>query len=265
MSHLVISEKSTEPMALRSSNDVFAQWDALTTLSESLVALPTCRPGLKGYLFLGPKGGGEPLRIGVFAGIHGDEPEGVNAMMRLVTLLEAQPELARGYCLFLYPICNPWGFERGTRIARSGKDLNREFWQESAEPEVAWLESELRARQFHGIVSLHTDDTSAGFYGYAHGSIITENLVKPALDAASRHLPINHGAVIDGFPATQGIIRDSFPGILCAAPEVQPRPFEIILETPQNAPDDLKELSLVAALRTILADYQAMNAYAAGL
>ncbi len=252
-------------MPTRSCHDVFTQWDALTSSSESLVPLPTCLPELKGYLFLGPKGGGEPLRIGVFAGIHGDEPEGVHAMHRLVNLLQVQPNLARGYCLFLYPVCNPWGFEHGTRTARSGKDLNREFWQQSSEPEVAWMEAELRTRKFHGIISLHTDDTSQGFYGYAHGSIITQNLVKPALEAASRLIPINHGAVIDGFPASQGIIRDSFPGILCAAPEVQPRPFEIILETPQDAPEHLKELSLVAALRSILAEYQAMNAYAAGL
>jgi hypothetical protein len=265
MSHLVIPEKLITPMPVRSSNDVFAQWDELTRSSESLVALPTSRPDLKGYVFLGPKGGGEPLRIGIFAGIHGDEPEGVHAMNRLVNLLQTQPDLARGYALFLYPICNPWGFEHGTRAARSGKDLNREFWQESTEPDVSWLEAELRARKFHGIISLHTDDTSDGFYGYAHGSIITENLVKPALEAASRLIPINYGAVIDGFPASQGIIRDSFPGILCAAPEVQPRPFEIILETPQNAPEHSKERALVAALRSILVEYQAMNAYAAGL
>ncbi len=265
MSQLVTSEKLITPMPVRSSNDVFAHWDELTRSLESLVALPTSRPDLKGYVFLGPKGGGEPLRIGIFAGIHGDEPEGVNAMNRMVKLLQTQPELARGYCLFLYPICNPWGFEHGTRAARSGKDLNREFWRESTEPDVSWLEAEIRGRKFHGIISLHTDDTSDGFYGYAHGSIITENLVKPALEAASRLIPTNHGAVIDGFPASQGIIRDSFPGILCAAPEVQPRPFEIILETPQNALEDVKELALVAALRSILVEYQTMNAYAAGL
>src|SRR5207244_3454269 len=30
--------------------------------------------GLPAYLFLGPRGGGDPIRIGLFAGIHGDEP-----------------------------------------------------------------------------------------------------------------------------------------------------------------------------------------------
>ena len=29
------------------------------------------------YLFIGPKGGDDTIRVGLFAGIHGDEPEGV--------------------------------------------------------------------------------------------------------------------------------------------------------------------------------------------
>jgi len=114
------------------------------------------------YLFIGPKGGDEPVRIGIFAGIHGDEPEGSKALIRFISLLEASPEIARGYCLFLYPVCNPTGYEDHTRISRRGRDLNREFWNNSKEPEVALLQSELWTHAFHGIISLHTDDTSHG-------------------------------------------------------------------------------------------------------
>jgi len=34
-------------------------------------------------------------------------------------LLEQRPELARDYCLSVYPVCNPTGFEdaRGTQLA----------------------------------------------------------------------------------------------------------------------------------------------------
>src|SRR5271165_3290118 len=49
------------------------------------------------YLFSGPRGGDEPLRIGIFAGVHGDEPEGIHALIQFLTLLEKQPELAAGY------------------------------------------------------------------------------------------------------------------------------------------------------------------------
>ena len=93
------------------------------------------------YLFIGPKGGGDTIRLGLFAGIHGDEPEGVHALIRFLQHLETEPQLARGYCLFIYPICNPTGFEDRTRQSRAGKDLNREFWRNSSEPEVRLLQS----------------------------------------------------------------------------------------------------------------------------
>src|SRR6516165_5988030 len=80
--------------------------------------------GLPRYVFVGPQDGGEPLRIGVFGGLHGDEPASAFGLVRFVEHLERHPELARGYCLFLYPVCNLTGFRDGTRHARSGRDLN---------------------------------------------------------------------------------------------------------------------------------------------
>ncbi len=100
------------------------------------------------YLFVGPRGGDTPIRVGIFAGIHGDEPEGVRAVVQFIKLLEAKPELATGYYLSFYPVCNPTGFEDGTRHSRSGKDLNREFWRNSDEPEVRLLQAELISHSF---------------------------------------------------------------------------------------------------------------------
>ncbi len=152
--------------------EVLAPLNEIAANSSSLIAGPsgivdfgptTCE--LARYLFIGPKSGGEPIRVGIFAGIHGDEPEGVHALIRFVRLLEAQPEIAAGYALFIYPICNPTGFEDRTRKSRRGKDLNREFWRGSSEPEVRLLQSELVSHSFDGIISLHTDDTAMAFMG----------------------------------------------------------------------------------------------------
>jgi hypothetical protein len=217
------------------------------------------------YLFIGPKGGDDPIRIGFFAGLHGDEPEGVYALVKFLGQLEAKPELATGYCLFVYPVCNPSGFEERTRHSRSGKDLNREFWKDSKEPEVALLQSELVSHSFDGIISLHTDDGSHGFYGFAHGATLTQHLIKPALKAVEEFLPRNGDEVIDGFRATNGIIRDTYPGVLSAPPKVRPRAFEIILETPSAAPNYLKEAAFVGALLTILGRYREFIAYAPNL
>lgn len=217
------------------------------------------------YLFVGPRGGDTPIRLGIFGGIHGDEPEGVHALVRFIRLLESHPELAAGYYLSFYPVCNSTGFEDGTRFSRSGKDLNREFWNNSAEPEVRLLQAELQSRSFQGIIALHTDDTSAGFYGIVRGATLTKHLIEPALVAAEKFLPRDGRPVIDGFNARNGILRDCYDGVLSAPPKVRPRPFEIILETPSAPPEFLKELAFVAALQTILIEYNKFIAYAPNL
>ncbi|MBI5686735.1 MAG: succinylglutamate desuccinylase/aspartoacylase family protein [Verrucomicrobia bacterium] len=256
----------------RSIADLLAPLDELAASSHSLVAGHNARfqassrtYELPRYLFIGPKAGDDPIRIGIFAGIHGDEPEGIYALVRFLQTLDANPELAEGYCLFVYPVCNPTGFEDGTRHSRSGKDLNREFWRNSVEPEVKLLESELASHAFHGIISLHTDDTSHGFYGFAGGATLTEHLIEPALRAAEQFLPRNANAVIDGFNARNGIIGESYDGVLVAPPEIHPRPFEIILETPRDAAEQKKEAAFVEALQTILNEYRPFIAYAPNL
>ena len=256
----------------RSLAELLAPLDKIAATSANLVANHEARFDAYGqayeiprYLFIGPKGGDTPLRIGIFAGIHGDEPEGVHAIVRFIQLLEAHPELAAGYYLSFYPVCNPTGFEDTTRFSRNGKDLNREFWNHSSEPEVRLLQADLVARSFQGIISLHTDDTCNGFYGIVRGATLTRHLIEPALRAAEKFLPRDERPLIDGFAARNGIIRDCYDGVLSAPPKVRPRPFELILETPSEAPEYLKECAFVAALQTILLEYRKFIAYAANL
>jgi predicted deacylase len=256
----------------RSVNDAIAPLEALAVSSTNLVASHELSFDLAGetyvlprYIYLGPKGGDRPIRLGVFAGIHGDEPEGVRAAALFLKLLESVPEVARGYSITVYPICNPTGYEDNTRHSRRGKDLNREFWKNSAEPEVKLLEGELVSRSFDGIISLHTDDSSDGFYGYARGATLTKHLIEPALAAVERILPRNARETIDGFRARNGIISECYEGVLSAPASESPRPFEIILETPQAPPTVAKDAAFVAALQTILIEYQKFIAYASNI
>jgi hypothetical protein len=214
------------------------------------------------YMYLGPKGGGDPIRLGVFATIHGDEPEGALALTQFVTLLEKKRELAQGYALFIYPVCNPTGFEDNTRHSRGGKDLNREFWKESVEPEVKFLQTEIWTHAFHGIINLHCDDTSNGLYGYVNGAVLSESLLEPALREAERFLPRNTQPHIDGFPANNGIIYHSYNGVLQAVPGLKQPPFELTLETPKDAPVHLQVDAFCAALQTILVEYRYLMAMA---
>ena len=267
------STTANQPSPLRRSiADLLAPLDTLVATSPSFVRqtgnsfeIGDERYELPRYLFIGPKGGDAPLRIAVFAGIHGDEPEGTHAAVQFLKLLETRPELAAGYALSVYPICNPTGFEDDTRHSRREKDLNREFWKNSAEPEVRLLQADLTSRSFHGIISLHTDDTAAGVYGIVRGATLTKHLIEPALQAAEEFLPRDPRAIIDGFKAREGVVRECYEGVLSAPPKVRPRPFEIILETPKLPPSFLKEAALVRALASILSEYRKFISYAQNL
>jgi murein peptide amidase A len=260
------------PARRRSIADLLAPLEQIAARSPNLVVNKEAQFEMGGetytlprYLFIGPKGGDTPIRLGIFAAIHGDEPEGAHAVVRFLKLLEAKPELADGYYLSFYPVCNPTGFEDGTRHSRNGRDLNREFWTNSDEPEVRLLQAELISHSFNGIISLHIDDTCDGFYGFVRGALLTQHLIEPALRAAEQFLPRDRRAVIDGFRARNGVIRDAYDGVLSAPPKVRPRPFEIILETPQAPPVYLKECAFVIALKTILDEYRKFIAYASNL
>ena len=257
---------------VRSIASLLAPLEQLTAHSASLLASREAyfesegeRYELPHYLFIGPRGGDAPIRLGIFAAIHGDEPEGAHALVRFVQFLENYPEIAQGYLLSIFPVCNPTGFEDNSRASRSGKDLDREFWKNSAEPEVRLLQAELLSRAFNGIISLRTDTSSEGFYGIVRGATLTKHLIGPALAAAEQFLPRDERVNIDGFAARHGVVRDDRDGVLSAPPGARARPFEILLATPKAPPTYLKECAFVAALQTILTEYRKLIAYAPNL
>jgi murein peptide amidase A len=217
------------------------------------------------FVFHGPATNVPPIRLGLFALLHGDELAGALGLQRLLNLLVDNPAPAAGYELTFYPLCNPTGYEDATRCNRAGYDLNREFWHASAQPEIAILENELREQQFDGIIALHADDTSDGIYGYTHGRVLNENLLLPALRASQHVLPVNLGPVIDGFAAEEGIVEDCFSGILTPPPEQKPRPFEVIFETPAAAPMTQQVEAISCALQSVLKEYRGFIAQGANL
>ena len=187
------------------------------------------------------------------------------AASRFLLDLVGEPQLAENFQVQIYPICNPTGFEDNTRHSRRGHDLNRQFWKSSPEAEVQILEHELRTQHFSGIIQLHADDTSEGIYGFVRGHTLTENLLRPALCEAGKVLPRNINATIDGFAARDGIIYDHYEGVLAAPSRIEPAPFEIIFETPHQAPIELQVEALVVALRTILSEYRRLISFAANI
>jgi hypothetical protein len=263
----IVSDDAGEPAERRSVEEIFRPLLQLAGLQPA--ALGEFESGGKTYwlprfTFLGPNSV-DPIRIGLFGAIHGDEPAGAYALAEFVRQLADEPGTAENFELQIYPVCNPTGFEDNTRHSRAGRDLNREFWKNSSEPEVRILEEELQRGHFSGIIQLHADDTSEGIYGFVKGHTLTEHLLRPALQEAGKVLPRNVNATIDGFAARDGIIYDRYEGVLAPPARMDPVPFEIVFETPHAAPRDLQVRALVVAIRTILSEYRQLISFAANI
>jgi len=254
----------TLTMPAQDLNQLFDRLDNLVGQGGSLLrsrnvgefVVDGVRYAIPRYVFSGPLAGSSPIRLGIFAGLHGDEPSGPEAFVIFLTELLRDPSRVRGYELYIYPVTNPTGYEDGTRHNRAGKDLNREFWRDSAEPEVRILEGELEANRFYGIISLHADDTCTGLYGYAHDRLLNEALLRPALAASERILPRDQRPMIDGFSAKEGVINQCFCGVLAAPPDQRPQPFDVIFETPALEPLDVQAQAAAVALQAILDEYR---------
>ena len=253
-------------MKVRTVSDLHGRFQRLAAEHSGLVPLSIgCDQGLSAWRLTGESGGGEAIRLGLFAGLHGDEPAGPLALLEVAKELLGNPKLLRGYDLFLYPVCNPWGYENHQRFDSVGRDLNREFWRESLAEEVKALEVEILRREFSGIVSLHADDDSHGAYGFVRGDLLALELLEPALASVESILPRNHSEVIDGFAARRGVIRECYEGVLTAPPRLARTPFEVIFETPGKLPEGVQALAAKAATLTMLSRYRELMAFAEGL
>ena len=144
-------------------------------------------------------------RIYISTGIHGDEPAGPLAALRLIQD-NRWPETAE---IFLLPCLNPDGFALNTRGNADGIDLNRDYrHQETGEvtAHVRWLE---RQPKFDLTLCLHEDWESHGFYVYELNPDGHAPLGEKMVAAVARVCPIDLSSVIEGREASGGVIRPS--------------------------------------------------------
>lgn len=104
-------------------------------------------------------------RVALAAGVHGDEPAGVYALLRLIET----NALDRRYSYRIWPCTNPTGFDAATRANIDGVDINRTFARGGSSPESAAIVMSNRDRKFVLSIDLHEDCDAAGFYCYEYG------------------------------------------------------------------------------------------------
>ena len=187
-------------------------------------------------------------------GIHGDEPAGPLAGLRLLQENKWPANAELWFC----PCLNPVGFVLNRRENADGKDLNRDYRHlETAEvrAHIAWLE---RQPRFDLYLCLHEDWESHGFYLYEQNPDGKPSLAETIVDAVQKVCPIDPSEMIEDRPAKNGIIRPNLD------PRTRPQwaeAFYLIvnksrqgytLEAPSDFPLPARVNALVAGINAAL-------------
>jgi hypothetical protein len=197
-------------------------------------------------------------RIYLSAGIHGDEPAGPLAGLRLLQENQWPANAELWFC----PCLNPVGFVLNRRENADGKDLNRDYRHlETAEvcAHIAWLE---RQPQFDVYLCLHEDWESHGFYLYEQNPDGKSSLAETIVNAVQKVCLIDPSEIIEDRPAKNGIIRPNLD------PRTRPQWAEAFflimnksrlgytLEAPSDFPLPTRVNALVAGMDAALKSFR---------
>ena len=150
----------------------------------------------EGYPIFGiARGVGEGLPTAFLTGgVHGDEPAGVEALLRFI---EREPEAWLGRLFFETVVCvNPYGWVHNTRHNAQDLDLNWSYARDDV-VEVQVIKDLARDRRFAFVVDCHEDWESPGFYLYElrrDGVEIAEEIARRVAEIC----PLNESAEIEG-------------------------------------------------------------------
>lgn len=202
------------------------------------------------------------IKVAILAGIHGTDLGGILGLTEFVRALNTHPAIGRDYQLWLYPLCNPSGYVNCVCGLRSGPELDRKIWKNSAAPETRLLERERREHRFHGLISLYGNPTGRGVNAYVRGASLKARLLTPALMAAAQALPLQSLSQLDGFNAIQGIELPYYDRGLRASRDQTTKPFEIVIEIPKQVSLRLQAEVCLVLLHAILAAYRRISSEA---
>jgi Protein of unknown function (DUF2817) len=195
------------------------------------------------------------LRVYISTGIHGDEPAGPLAALRLLREILCPDNVE----VYLCPCLNPIGFALNQRENGEGIDLNRDYLHLQS-PEVrahvAWLEKQ---PSFDLCLCLHEDWEAQGFYVYELNPGQKPSLAEAIIAGVEKVCPIDQSEIIEGREARAGIIR---PNLDPFTRPQWPEAFWLLshktrlsytLEAPSDFPLETRVNALVNGVKAALA------------
>jgi hypothetical protein len=219
--------------------------------SSPISAPPHYRlPEIPRYIFVGNQPGESEIRLGIFAGLRGEDNVGAKAIVEFIDDLVAIPSLGSAFRIYAYPTANPLGYyttrhRANKRIAASPMRLGTNV----TFPDVL-IEREIFVVQFHGLVVIHTTDESEGLQAAIDGANLRETLVSPILSSLRPLFPTTELAALNSsFSLTAGAVLKQIP-------------FELALHIPRSGWHGLYSIGIRIALHTVVERFRTYSAQA---
>lgn len=152
-------------------------------------------------LLLGKPASSKP-NILLTAGVHGDEPAGVEAILQF--LERDLTDILNRFHILVLPCVNPSGYANNTRENIKGEDINRAFKNEV--PESTLVKQQLTGRRFDIFLDMHEDYDATGTYFY-EGHCDKKWLTPSIAQQAKKIGPLD-GIVDDNdIPIAEGVLQ----------------------------------------------------------
>jgi hypothetical protein len=196
------------------------------------------------YVFEGDQLRESPIRIGIFAGLSGDDEVGPEAVSTFLADLVALPHLGNNLRIYAYPIVSAVSYERTTPSYRPSQYIINQIGCKIMSSETYQIEREIFAIAFDGIITIRVEEEIRNFKVGISDPHLHGALVRPILSSLESVLP----NIED---------QDSGPRrSLTAGVSLKQRPLELIFRVPASGWSGLYALGLRIALHTAVDSYR---------
>jgi hypothetical protein len=196
------------------------------------------------YVFEGEQLRGTPIRIGVFAGLRGDDCVGPGAVASFLEDLVALPQMGESLRIYAYPVVHAANFETATSSFRLSEYIINQIGCKVLSSESYQIEREIFAIAFDGIITIRLVDETKNLKVGVSDTLLHDVLVRPILSNLEPFLPTIEGCVCDS------------RRFLTVGSGLKRKPFELTFQVPSSGWSGLYSIGLRIALHTIVDCYR---------
>ncbi|HNR36669.1 MAG TPA: DUF2817 domain-containing protein [Candidatus Hydrogenedentes bacterium] len=138
--------------------------------------------------------------------IHGNEPAGVECLLRFIERLAADERLYPDTAFDIIPLANPWGWAHNRRRNGDGFDLNRDF-SSCRGQETRFVRDVLDGKRHDLALDFHEDGGATGFYLYQYAEKDTAAVRALLETLRAGGTPIDRDASMAILKVRDGLIR----------------------------------------------------------